>query len=184
MGQEEGSETKSIKQALFNTPKLKERDFSFRYKAALHLAAVGGTAKEISEALDIGVQTIRKLLSSESAKEEIHRIQFEIFQKDPQRIFRNILPKAVNTAYGIMLDEKAKEAIRVDAAFRFMDRALGKPVQEIKQETSGLKDVFDRLDALEKKKAAGEDISDAVIVAATPVEDSSDPLDDWMKKNL
>lgn len=184
MGQEEGSETKSIKEAIFNTPKLRERDFSFRYKAALHLAAVGGSAKEISEALDIGVATIRKLLGSESAKEEINRIQFEIFQKDPQRIFRNILPKAVNTAYGIMMDEKSKEAIRVDAAFKFMDRALGKPVQEIKQETTGLKDIFDRLDAIEKGKHVKSDIVDAEVVETKPVEEEGDELDAWMKNNL
>lgn len=177
----------SIKEAFFSAPVLKEKDFSFRYKAALHLAAVGGNAKEISEALDIPVSSIRSLLASQSARDEIDRIRYSIFQKEPERIFRNILPKAVNTAFEIMQNPETREGVRMDAAFRFMDRALGKPVQEIKQETSGLKEVFDRLDAIEKNRKLNPEapIVEAEIVTeeGKPAE-TQDELDAWMEKNL
>lgn len=187
---EETMEVEPIKAAMLSDDTLKDREFSYRQKAILHLAAVAATPKEISEHLGIPRSTVTQILNAVSAKEEIERIQAEIFGFDQAKVFKSILPKAVNVALGIMMDENAKEAIKADVAFKFMDRALGKPVQEIKQETAGLREIFEKLDQIQKGRS--EDTENPIDAEFSEVkqehkdgkQDNMDAVDKWVEENL
>jgi hypothetical protein len=184
----EDKDLSPLKSAILEDHSLRDRDFDYKQKAILHLAAVAATPKEISAHLDLPLATVKQILGSISAREEIERIQMDIFGFDQAKIFKSILPKAVNVALGIMMDENAKEAIKADVAFKFMDRALGKPVQEIKQESGGLKELFEKLDQIQKGIPKGATIDADFVEVKEEQKDKKqdilDPIDKWAEENL
>jgi hypothetical protein len=124
-----------------------------RGKVICYLKAIGFKNKDIASSLNCPINEVYRVLKSESALAEIDRIQQEIFVTEPAKMFETILPQAVKIAVNAMMSRKTKTSVRVDAAFKFMDRALGKPTQHIEHEHNLVKELITKLDAAEN---AGE----------------------------
>lgn len=132
----------------------------YRHKVICYLKAIGFRNRDIKTTLNCSLAEINKTLKSESAQEEIERIQREIFVTQPAKMFEAILPEAVRVAVNAMMSKKVNTSIRVDAAFKFMDRALGKPSQQVEVSHNLLKDLIQKMDqdvaVTEQEKSAIE----------------------------
>lgn len=166
---------------------------SARTKAILYLAAMGQKPADISRQLGVTASRVSVLINSESGKKEIDRLQYELFIRDPQKMFLKILPDAVRTAQEVMGDFGQKGSVRADVAFRFMDRALGKPKETVQHEGGfSIRHLFEQLDQMKKGPtpipAASRTIEGSPgpetppAAAQGPVE--TDPVDDWIESNL
>lgn len=164
-------------------------------KAIIYMAAMGFAKGEIAKQLNISAPRINAVFKSDSVKIQIEETQKKIFLKDPQKVFMGILPKAVRVAAEIMEDHGAKESVRLDAAFKFMDRALGRPTQKHEVEANSVKDILmaildgqkkeKEIEAkFRKKQENGEDIVDAEIVTPETNEPKKDTIDQWVDDNL
>lgn len=118
----------------------------YRRKVICYLKAIGFRNKDIKNTLNCSLAEVYKTLKSESAQEEIERIQREIFVTEPAKMFEAILPEAVKVAVSAMMSKKVNTSIRVDAAFKFMDRALGKPSQQVEVSHNLIKDLIQKMD--------------------------------------
>ncbi len=134
-----------------------------RMRAIIHLAALGLTPKQISEQLSCSQQWIKNVMKSDSFQREVERVSHQLFMKEPQKMFQSIVPKAVSVAYKEMTNKKTSSKVKVDAAFRFIERAYGKPKQEIEHTGTTLKDLYL---ALDEKKKHTQDIQDAEYTTA------------------
>jgi hypothetical protein len=119
----------------------------YRRKIICYLKAIGFKNKDIKATLNCSLSEVYKVLKSESAQEEIERVQREIFVAEPAKMFEAILPEAVKVAVNAMMSKKVNTSIRVDAAFKFMDRALGKPSQQVEVSHNLLKDLIQKMDS-------------------------------------
>lgn len=128
-----------------------------RRRVICYLKAIGFKNKDIRLTLGCSLAEIYKVLKSDSAQEEIERIQREIFVTEPAKMFEAILPEAVKVAVNAMMSKKVNPSIRVDAAFKFMDRALGKPSQHVEHQHNLVKELITKLDA----GSSAEDTVDA-----------------------
>ncbi len=159
---------------------------SFRERAMIHMSALGWSRKEIATQLGLTPGRVNAILGSQSAKQQIFKMQEELYIKDPQKMFLQILPSAVRTAKTAMLSKKTSPSVRVDTAFRFMDRALGKPVQEIKHEGNAIRELFAALDRRDRGEKPID--KDAPVIDAefkeVKSEINKDPLDSWLDENL
>lgn len=124
--------------------KFKARD-QHRAKLICYLKAIGFKNKDIAAAVNGRIDEVYRVLKSESAQLEIERVQREIFVTEPAKMFETILPQAVRIAVSAMMSRKTKASVRVDAAFKFMDRALGKPTQPVEHSTNLVKELITKL---------------------------------------
>jgi hypothetical protein len=162
---------------------LAPKKLKHRYRLIAYMAASGLNNTQIAEQIGIKPTRVNVILSSQRVKLEIKRVQAEIFIKDPQKRFMQILPKAIETAEGVMDNDLVKPSIRADVAFKFMDRALGKPKETHEVKTSSIRELFEKLEEIEKRKAIPVEYQDAEIVEAKP-DEPRDQIDDWIKKNF
>lgn len=116
-----------------------------RAKIICYLKAIGFKNKDIAASINGSIGEVYNVLKSQTAQEEIERIQTDIFVKEPQRMFESILPQAVRIAVAAMTSKKTKTSVRVDAAFKFMDRALGKPSQPVEHSHNLVKELITKL---------------------------------------
>lgn len=123
---------------------LRARD-KHRAKLICYLKAIGFKNKDIAAAINGSLQEVYRVLKSESAQDEIERVQNEIFVAEPAKMFESILPQAVRIAVNAMMSRKTKASVRVDAAFKFMDRALGKPTQTVEHNTNLVKELITKI---------------------------------------
>lgn len=119
----------------------------YRWKLICYLKAVGFKNADIRRTCGASPGEISKVMRSESAKAEIERIQREIFVTEPAKMFEAILPEAVKVAVNAMMSKKINPSIRVDAAFKFMDRALGRPSQSVEVTGNLIKDLIQKMDS-------------------------------------
>lgn len=140
------------------------------------MSALGLSRKQIATNLGISPERVSAICSSASGKAFISQIQKEMYFNDPQKMFLRMVPEAAKTVFKIMRDKEEKGSTRISAADVILDRALGKPKQEIQHEGSLIKELFSRLDQ-EKEQPVIE-------VKAEQVEEVIDPLDSWAKENL
>jgi DNA-binding transcriptional MerR regulator len=122
----------------------KARD-KHRARLICYLKAIGFKNKDIAAAISGTTAEVARVLKSESAQAEIERVQQEIFVAEPAKMFESILPSAVRIAVNAMMSRKTKTSVRVDAAFKFMDRALGKPTQTIEHNTNLVRELITKI---------------------------------------
>lgn len=158
-----------------------------------HLAAIGMPTADISHVTGKSQQFITMTLDQIPAKEEVQRVQDLVWGENFKKVLQKIVPIAVQTALGVMVDPKTKGQTKVDAAFKFIHQAMGKPTQEIKVQDDLLRRVYEELDAknvvdLNLKKAESQVRADEIIEVVkqkTPPEvGPTDPIDAWVKENL
>lgn len=132
---------------------LKARD-KHRAKLICYLKAIGFKNKDIAASINGSLAEVYRVLKSHSAQDEIERIQQEIFSRDPAKMFEAILPQAVRIAVSAMTSRKTKASVRVDAAFKFMDRALGKPTQPVEHSHNLVKELITKISEEQTKEPA------------------------------
>lgn len=158
---------------------------SFRIKAICHLAALGYNGQQIAAQLGISGTRVYKVLKSTSCQQQIEKIQHELYYADPQKMFMSILPKAVRTVKKVMLDKEEKGSTRVMAANSIMDRALGKPTQEIKHEGNAIKELFLALDKkMNPEKLEKDQFIEAEFKEVEENKPKKDDMDSWLDENL
>lgn len=134
-----------------HTPtKFKARD-QHRAKLICYLKAIGFKNKDIAAAISGTTAEVLRVLKSQSAQDEIERVQQQIFVAEPTKMFETILPSAVRIAVNAMMSRKTKTSVRVDAAFKFMDRALGKPTQTVEHNTNLIRDLITKISDEDKQ---------------------------------
>lgn len=171
-----------------NYQKIEDKDqkLSYRTRAMVHMAAMGFSRKEISAHFGINPSRVSAVLGSASAKREILRLQDEMFFKNPQRMFMAEVPKAFRQVKKLLHGKQTKDAVKLQAANTVFDRALGKPVQEIKHEGNAIRELFL---AMDKRSAGVETVRSGVVDAeftevSVETKKSDDPMDNWLDENL
>lgn len=150
-------------------------------------AALLMSNEEIAEISGMSPGYVSQVVNSQVGKKEISTIQDKFFT-NLQKMIEDITPIAIKTAFTLMLDEKTKPQTRVDAAFRFMDRFMGRPSQKIEVETNLIRQVFEKLDSQNIIDIASKRIENLVPVteaqALTEIKEELDPVDSWVRENL
>lgn len=159
-----------------------------------HLAACGLKAKEIAEQVGLSPDTVKRYLASEKIKFEIRRLQHNYFGKDPMRRFQTMIQEAGDVLETVMRDEQIKPSIRVMAADKILDRAVGKPKQFLQVEGSLIRKVYESLDQknvtpnpnLDKEPIDIENNPNETVIPETENPNAKDDkqvyIDDWVEK--
>lgn len=160
------------------------------------LSVAGVKNVEIAKELHISPQTVSSLLNTPEIIELCHKIRFQLFGKDIKKRIEHIVPKAIDVAEKIMLDEMVKPSVRKDIASDFMDRHLGKATQTIDVQSSSIRELILAMKERDAKKVIDSNVlghKDQAVDAEfseLPIEDSGKPADDkddiqrWVDENL
>jgi hypothetical protein len=158
------------------------------YRAAAHLRASGAKNDQIAIMLGLRITEVKNILSLDRVQDMVYKIQKEAFKADEQKIFKALLPDAIDTARHVMLDAAQKGSTRLSASFGIMDRALGRPQQKIEVGGSIIKEVFERLDSLDQKSEDAAIEAEAKTLDNDDVEDAeieeTNDIDRWVKENI
>lgn len=144
---------------------------------------------EIAELVGMSETYVSSVLTSLAGKSEIEKIQ-EKFLSNTKKMLDDVLPLAIKTAFQVMLDPKTKPQTKADAAFRFMDRVMGRPTQHIEMNDNLIRQVYEKLDEKNVIDIASKRIENALMVTESvdstdPTEEKElDPVDAWIKENL
>lgn len=122
-----------------------------RLQLMVQMAALGMGPNAIAKRLRMTKQKTSNLMQSTSFQEAVSTVQNEI-RKDSTKIFKTLVLDSIQTGYKVMTDPKEKGSVRAEVAFKFMDRALGKPTQEIKHEGGMLRELIQMMDSAQKEQ--------------------------------
>jgi len=165
----------------------------------VHLGAMAMEPVHIAATVGKSTVYVNQVLNSRVGQFEIRRIQDEIWGMDFKKLIHKLVPLAIQTAVQAMLDPKTKASTRVEAAFKFMDRAMGKPIQQVQLENNLLRSMYEKLDKMgnseEPKDVAvnemqtGEDVllpepEPPGQSVKTTIQTTKDDVDAWIEENL
>lgn len=160
-------------------------------------AAHGWDAKEIAKELNYAETTVKSILKTKEVQFFVKKVKHKIYGEDPALHIKECAQRGIDIADGIMMDKKNKPQVRQEVAFKFMDRAWGKPeakvdlgegtvrkllsliqnqANQIPQNTIDTKDVTPKDDI--------EDAQYSEIEDPKEVPKESDSIDDWINKNI
>lgn len=134
-------------QAQWKGPK---RALGARTKLVAYLKANGKTNVEVANELDITPGAVSRICGSTLFKEYVNKIHYQQFGKRPDDQFKEILPEAVKVARDILHSDAINADTRASVAFKFMDRALGKPKQQVEVQNSLIRELFAQMDAINR----------------------------------
>jgi hypothetical protein len=158
-----------------------------------HCTAVLMKPADIAKMTGCSVAFVNQVIKSQVGQAEVARIQDEVYSGKFTKVYEQIVPMAIQTAMEAMLDKNVKASTRVEAAFRFMDRALGKPKQAIEVEDNVARGILERLDQMAKERSVktvdiDRDTMEALTAggASNTIENKSQPdeIDEWIEGNL
>jgi DNA-binding Lrp family transcriptional regulator len=150
--------------------------------------------KEIAKELRLAESTVKKFLKDPDVKFQIRKVQMKIYGEDPALHIKECAARGIEVADEIMMNKKVKPHIRQEVAFKFMDRAYGKPgiedtmvegtVRKILQVVTNIQNGVDL-----KVEAPKDDIEDAEFkeLPQEPAKEElkeADKVDDWIDKNI
>lgn len=157
------------------------------YRAIAYLWASGGaTHEQISMMLGRDIKEIQDVLNMDRIKLLVSDIRKKSAGKDHDLYFRRLLPDAIQVTESVMNDRTVKPGTRLAAASTIMDRALGKPNQNVEIGSSSIRQFLERLDQIERQKLE----SGAIEVEGKRVHNVEegelveDPQAKWVKENL
>lgn len=171
-----------------------------RMTLVAHFAAVGQRPKEIAARTGISIDEVHTHLNTESVQREIRALQHEYFGRDPMQRFKTLINDAADILEDTMKDKHVKTSVRVQAADKILDRALGKPKQIFNLEGNLIRRVYETLDGKKVEDVVVEPgssnvrdvealtVQKAAEVAANPTtppaSDPSSHVDDWVNTFL
>lgn len=158
----------------------------YMIRACIHFAALGYSQKDIAKHLGLSVGRVATIMQSRSCQDEIARLQDKFF--DPEKIFKQILPEAVNVTRRIMNKASARDSDKLTAASQIMDRALGKAKQTMEVQGSAIKDLLMQLDKTNNAANSLTPPIDADFKEVTDKKETQDkdqdPMDKWIDEHL
>lgn len=164
------------------------------YRAIAHLKAGGADNAQISTLLGVAIEEVNKAVGLRHIKDLTFEIQKRANNRDYANLFKDMLPDAVEVTRDLMLSTATKEGTRLSAAVAIMDRALGKPQQNVDVGSSLIRDLFAALDRHEKgivteaiqieAKAVNNDVSDAEYTEREKPAMEVNKIDIWAKEHL
>ena len=116
-------------------------------RAIAQLAAFNLSPQQIANNVGIPTARVKGILKSVSMQREIQRLQEELYGHDATKLFKRMVPKAANKIYELISDAD-KDSSKIEAAKVVLDRAFGKPMQEITQTTTLISQVLKKLNTL------------------------------------
>lgn len=146
-----------------------------RHKFLIHLAALGHSNQEIIAKTGFTDAWVSTLMSNTQIQKEIQLERDKLYSGDPDQALRLGLSDSVKVILETIRDTQARNSLRVDTAFKLMERTHGKPKQSVEVSSSSIKDLFDRLDAVQN--------AIPVDASGTPAE-TEDKLDTWIDETL
>lgn len=150
---------------------LAPRRISHRLRVIAHMAALGLSNREIASRTGYTEARLSVVLRTKEVIAEVEKTRREIFSRSDAQALVTMLPRAYETIWETLEDRGEKQSVRVDTAFRVIERLHGKPKQAVEVGGTLLKDVFAMLDrqaaAFEKFAPASER---ATVVEAGPAE--------------
>lgn len=154
------------------------KKLSHRHHFIVHLAALGMSQGEICRRTGIVSSRMSILMNNSKFIEEITKVRKEIFSDNLDQNLKLMLPKATEVIRNVLENDQARDALRVETAFRLMDRTHGKAMQKIEVGGSMIKSLFEQLDAMKEVPAdVTPDYEDAEIIKDTEI-------NDWIDKNI
>lgn len=156
-------------------PNVKQPEkLTHRIKYVAHLAALGLTSREIAEKSGYTQATVNKLINAPIVSLEVERARQSFLRQDPDTSLRIMIPKALTAIHEVLDSPEEKRSLKVDTAFRLLERTHGKPKQSVDMGGNLLKDLFELLDQRDaehgkQRVVETERVTEAEVVA--------DPLD-------
>ena len=117
-------------------------DLSCRHKLIAQMSAAGVKQVDIAKELGLSESRVSTILNSEGVKAEIVRLMEARWVGAFQERFEALVPLASRAVEDILRDPNARHASKLKAAEIIFDRARGKPVQEIKQVDSTIRELL------------------------------------------
>lgn len=170
------------------------------YRTVAHLHAFGADRGQISVMTGLPLDEVGMILGLPRVKDLAFDLQKKHANRDFQNLFMSLVPDAVDTARNLMMDRSVKDSTRLSASLAIMDRALGKPNQNIEVGGSMIRELFEKLDQHEAKrvdraievqaKQVHNAIEDGEIKETTSPADTTEPpgevdaVDTWIKDHL
>lgn len=152
--------------ALLGPKKLKQR-----HEFIAYLMSFGLTAREISKRVGMTDGYLSQIMNTPIVKERAESLRRELFGMDPNKGMHTMVKQCLSVIDEVLNNPNEKSALKVDAAFRVLERTHGKPRQIVEVEGSLLKDLFARLDSAPQSLD-----SDATEAEFTPI-------DQWLAEN-
>lgn len=107
--------------------KTETKPLSDQHRLIAYWAAHGIEPKEIAIELGYSEKTIKSILKEKQVQFFIRKTQHKIYGEDPALHIKICASKGIKVAEDIMESKKTKDHTRQEIAFKFMDRAYGKP---------------------------------------------------------
>ena len=175
-------------QALTKTEPKPIRD---QHRLIAYWAAHGIEPKEIALELGYSEKTIKSILKEKQVQFFIKKTQFKIYGEDPALHIKVCAAKGIKVAETIMESKKTKDHTRQEIAFKFMDRAYGKPGLEDGLVEGTVRKILQMLQKpvdLQTQEPKN-DIEDANYSELPGQENKEEPkeadkIDDWIDKNI
>jgi predicted transcriptional regulator len=152
-----------------------------RIKYVAHLAALGMTSSEIAERSGYSPATVNKLLRAPLVSLEVERARQSFLRQDPDTSLRIMIPKALTAISEVLDSTEEKRSLKVDTAFKLLERTHGKPKQSVDMGGNLLKDLFELLDQRDATSAVRTievKADEAQVVEAR----AADPLDEALEE--
>ena len=162
------------------------RDISHQHLLMAHFAAGGASIADIANEMGVSRLTVSKALAHPGIQLEIKRLRDKFSEKYFQKRFMNILPKAIDTAEGVMSDTSEKGNVRADVAFKFMERALGKPRVDVDLSSNMLKELIEKLDFANSKpvETSSVPIESSGSIPIAQSNGNDDEISKWVDENI
>ena len=146
------------------------------HEALIYMAASGATNKRIADDLGYTQSRISIILSKPEIKAKIKAVQQSLWGENADRRFSQLLPSAIDVAEEVLNNPNERSNLRVDVAFRLMDRALGKPKQEVTVEGNLIADLIHKLDQQEAMHR--------IVPALKSSQEPEHPIDKYIDDNI
>lgn len=153
------------------------------WRLVAYLTAAGATPEQISIMIGKEAGEIKAALQIERVDQMMLEVRRKQAGRDIVRRVKELAPKAIEVQEKLLNNELTKDNVRAAIADSILDRAMGKAPQTVEVGGSLLRQVLDRVDALEQERAI---VGQAKRVDNEQgVEDVEvDPASKWVKENL
>ena len=173
----------------------KNKALSPRYKEIARLIFLGKTNQEIAKVIGITENRISIIRTNPKIKEEVTRLQEQIFERTAQDRIRDMAPAAANILDHILNtdDPEVKIALKQQTAVWVLEKITGKPKQEVNVESNT---IMEMMDMMKQMRDSGQQALPPPVLDITPhptLSDGSKPerLEDikteaerWVNENL
>lgn len=146
------------------------KKLSHRHKYMAHLAALGKSNRAIAQAMGLTDSRVSIIINSPIVREEIDRVRAELFESEEEKRTKLMIPKAMGIVEEVLNNSQERSSLRVDTAFRLMDRVYGKPKQHIQQDGTTIKDLFELLNSMKPKESGSQEDEKKVIEVQSEIE--------------